>query len=196
MSNQNIRPAVKHSSIDIFLSALPANGTASFVFQAPEYGLIEQLLDVGGGNGMMASLLKQFNPHLKITVFDRADLCESALDLFREKSQNEDLGAHAGDILFEPFPSGFEAIQLSGILETLRPTQIHALLRKVFNALPGGGLLLIYMQIKPGSHSTRTGRSVSLRPVSQYQDWLQERGFTLMACRRCAGMHMLLSAVK
>lgn len=196
MRNQNIRPPIRPSSVDVFLSALPSTTCAPFVFEAPEFGLIKQLLDVGGGTGLMASLLKTYNPHLKITIFDRADNCEKALDLFRQTDQNEDLGAHAGSIHFDPFPSGFEAIQFSGIFETLGSVQINALLRKAFDALPRGGLLLIYGKIEESSHEQDARPPVFLPALAQYRELLHRRGFKLMACRRCPGKHMLLSAIK
>jgi ubiquinone/menaquinone biosynthesis C-methylase UbiE len=163
----------------------------SFVFQATEYRRISQLLEVGGGSGLLASLIKQYHSHLKITVFDLTEQCDAALDLFREKSQCSDLGAHAGNYREDPFPSGFEAIQFSRILDSLEETQVMQLLVKAFRALPKGGKLLVYARL-----AASRSPDIARHRVDDYVDWLDRAGFQEPTCRNCPGNHVLLTAVR
>ena len=173
--------------------AIPAAG--NFVFEGPEYRRISQLLEVGGGTGLLASLTKQYHSHLKITVFDTAERCDAALELFRENSESQDLGAHAGDYWTDPFPSGFEAIQFSRILDFLDETQVLLMLAKACRALQDGGQLLVYARIpadrKPGRPAEVTGHR-----VEDYLAWLARAGFRRPTSRACSGSHVLLTGTR
>ena len=195
---------------DTFFSVSPTQlHHRPFYFDAPEFGFIDQLLDIGGGTGEVVSLLKQQQPQLKATVFDLAPVCQQALDWFSRHGQSEDLGAHPGDFFSDPLPSGFPAVQFSHVLELFSSDRILPLLRKAFDALPRGGKLFIYghacnEERQPMKESSWclptftlfvTGAS-RLYAVSQYLRWLRVVGFSRISYRHDGSRTLFLMAIK
>lgn len=193
-----------------FFSLAPTHeASRPFYFDAPEFGFIDQLLDIGGGSGQVASLLKHRQPQLKVTIFDFAPVCDQALDWFYAHDQSEDLGAHSGDFFLDPLPSGFPAAQFSHVLELFPSEKILWLLKKAFDALPRGGKLFIYgyacndekLPIRDLSwclpaftlFMTGAGR---LYAVSQYLRWLRVVGFSRISYRHDGGRTLFLMAIK
>lgn len=178
-------------------------------FPAPELGRIEQLLDLGGGPGRVASLLKQGRPDLKVTVFDTPSVCQQALDLFRERGQQEDLGVHPGNLFTDPLPSGFHAMQFSHLLELFSPEMNLQLVKKSFDALPRGGKLVVYGYATAGEHE-RTDVMAAALPwlalfaagacrmysVGAYQRWLRAVGFSKITVRHDGERTFFLMAIK
>lgn len=181
-----IRPSISFDRAPERLSVIAPPTHRSqrpFYFDAPELRNLDQLLDVGGGPGFVASLLKEENPRIKITVFDLPAICETALNIFRESDQSADLGAHPGDFFHDPFPSGFKAMQLSHVLELLSADRACQLLKKTFDALPKTGRLLVYGLAPLGDNDN-------------YLQWLRSVGFTRVRCRRDAADKIFLVAIK
>ena len=178
-------------------------------FQAPELGRVEQLLDLGGGPGRVASLLKEGRPDLKVTVFDTPSVSEQAMAFFRERGQQEDLGAHPGNLFADPLPSGFDALQLSHVLELYSPEMILQLVKKSFDSLPRGGKLIVYGFATADGHTlvdAGTGAlpwlalfaagSSRLYSVGAYQRWLRAVGFSRITVRHDGARTFFLMAIK
>ncbi|MCZ2495936.1 hypothetical protein GN316_04130 [Xylophilus sp. Kf1] len=180
-----------------------------FYFDAPEFGFIDQMLDIGGGTGQVASLLRQRHAGLKITVFDVASVCHAALDRFLAQGQSDDLGAHPGDFFFDPLPSGFPAAQFSHVLELFPAEQVLWLLKKAFDALPRGGRLFVYGYARheespplttsswclPGFTLFVPGAS-RLYSVGHYLRWLRVVGFSRIGYRHDGAQMLFLTAIK
>jgi len=162
-------------------------------FDAREFRRVNQLLDIGGGPGFVASLLKEEHPAIRITVFDLPDICDYALDIFRESGQGRDLGAHPGDFFRDPFPSGFRVMQFSHVLEMLPQERTLHLLRKAFAALPRGGQLFIYGRV--GEKDFGDGAS-GPHTARQYRHWLHAVGFSKVTSRADTAHHAFIAATK
>ena len=184
-------------------------GSRPLYFQAPELGRVEQLLDLGGGPGRVASLLKEGRPDLKVTVFDTPFVSDQALALFRERGQQEDLGAHPGNLFTDPFPSGFHALQFSHVLELYSPEMVLQLRKKSFESLPRSGKLIVYGHAAAEDHTlvdTSTGAlpwlalfaagSSRLYSVGAYQRWLRAVGFSRITVRHDGARTFFLIAIK
>ncbi|QHJ00810.1 hypothetical protein GT347_24180 [Xylophilus rhododendri] len=182
-----------------------------FYFDAPEFGRIDQMLDIGGGPGYVASLLKEEHPPIRITVFDLPPVCDRALDIFRESGQGAELGAHAGDFFHDPFPTGFRAMQFSHVLELFTPDRIGLLLKKSFDALPRNGRLLVYGQASAANEEPPAVQQAPTFPfqalalpagisvrysAEQYLYWLRLVGFSTVTCRQDASARIFLAAWK
>ncbi|WPB55049.1 methyltransferase [Xylophilus sp. GOD-11R] len=177
-------------------------------FNAPELRQIDQLLDIGGGPGFVASLLKEEVPRIRITVFDLPPVCEHALEIFRASGQSRDLGAHSGNFLADALPSGFPVMQLSHVIEMLPPELVLFLLRKIHAALPPFGRLIVYgnacdamRYVKPGSASPHDAAPLSPHEINrystrQYVQWLRMVDFSTVQYRGDAAGNLFLTATK
>jgi SAM-dependent methyltransferase len=95
----------------------------------------------------------------------------------------------AGDLFADPFPAGVDGVLFCHVLEVFSPEQVRGLLAKAYDALPSGGLLLVYSFTAPDQEdggllaaqlslylnvlATGTGMAY---PVHDYSGWLTEAG--------------------
>ena len=183
----------------------------SFYFDAKEFAEVDHLLDVGGGPGLIASLLKQEYPQIRITVFDLPSVCERAQTRFKEDGMSRDLKVHPGDFFADPFPNGIDAIQFSHLLEIFSEDKILFLLRKSYEALPKGGKLVIYGM---GCDDEESGRNADMAawgslyfltlasgegmmyPCLDYRRWLKDVGFSTVIERRNEFENIFVMATK
>jgi predicted O-methyltransferase YrrM len=103
-----------------------------------------RLVDVGGGPGTYAVLLAQANPQLHAVVFD----LPGVVDIAREVIDSYGLGARvstaAGDYMTDSFGDrDYDVALLSNMLHQEDPGSCRAILRKAYDALQPGGLLIV-----------------------------------------------------
>ncbi|NVE01775.1 methyltransferase [Massilia sp. BJB1822] len=183
----------------------------SFYFDAKEFGDVKHLLDVGGGPGLIASLLKKENPQIKITIFDLPTVCERAQATFKEEGFSADLDVHPGDFFTDPFPSGVDAIQFSHLLEIFSEDKIVFLMKKAYDALPKGGKLIVYGM---GCDDEESGHNADMAawgslyffllasgegmmyPCADYRRWMKEAGFSSVIERRNEFENIFVMATK
>jgi ubiquinone/menaquinone biosynthesis C-methylase UbiE len=105
---------------------------------------VNHLLDVAGGNAVLASHLHDKYPHLRISVFDRPTACERAKATLAGNGKAAHIGTVAGDMLADPFPEGPDGISLCHILSALPDGDRDRVIRKAYDALPSGGRLFMF----------------------------------------------------
>ena len=95
------------------------------------------LLDVGGGSGVMSMALVRRFPNLKATILDMATVCRAAKGLIRENKLTKRIKTMVGD-MNKKIPGGYDVIMFcdSG-------GHIPEILKRTYNALPEGGLLIL-----------------------------------------------------
>jgi ubiquinone/menaquinone biosynthesis C-methylase UbiE len=177
-------------------------------FDAPEFKQIKKLLDVGGGPGLIAALLKRECPNLQITLFDLPTVCQKAAAHF-DLQKLDGLTTNPGDFFTDPMPQGHDAILFSHLLEIFAEDKIVALLKKGYAALPKGGKMIIYGMAcddeETGADMAAWGSLYFLAlasgegmmyPVSDYVRWLKEVGFSSVIERRNAFENMIVVATK
>ncbi|MBL3704316.1 methyltransferase domain-containing protein [Sulfitobacter sp. BDSS02] len=111
---------------------------------------IKRLLDVAGGSGVFLSLALRQYPGLITDLFDLPlviDTARTRLDAHPGRVQ-----FHSGDFRNDPLPTGADAISLIRVLFDHQDDTVRALLRKVHEALPPNGRLII---AEPMSGATR-----------------------------------------
>ena len=151
---------------------------------------VKHLLDVGGGNAVVASLLHDKYPHLRITVLDRPSACELANKTIVENGKEGFIDTIPGDMYKSPFPSGPDAIIFSHILEELSPRDRQKLIEKAFVALPSGGRLFAFdFTCRDDERGELYGARISLYflvnatgsgmafPPKDYVSWFENAGF-------------------
>ncbi|MFI6996282.1 methyltransferase [Nocardia sp. NPDC050175] len=183
-------------------------GSRQLLFDAKEFADVHRLLDVAGGPGLIAGLLKEDHPQLEITLVDLPSVCEEASAAFA-KSGSTDLHVHPGDIFVDDFPTGMDAIMFSHILEVFAEEKIIFLLEKAFDALPEGGKIFIYGMACDDDESgadmaawgslyfmvLASGEGM-MYPVPDYRRWLTAAGFSDIVERTNDFENMIIIASK
>jgi len=100
-----------------------------------------RLLDVGGGHGAFVRAVHARAPQVRLGLFDLPAVAEQARA--RLVADGLDVEVVAGSFFDDPLPVGADVISLIRILHDHDDGPVMTLLRRVRNALPPGGTLLI-----------------------------------------------------
>jgi SAM-dependent methyltransferase/DNA-binding HxlR family transcriptional regulator len=102
-----------------------------------------RLLDVGGGDGTLATHLLTDSPGLTIDVYILPAV-EPLVEQVRVRSGHGDrLGFVGGDFLAESLPAGYDAVSFVRVLHDWPTATAYRLVEKAYQALPTNGRLLI-----------------------------------------------------
>lgn len=104
---------------------------------------VQHLVDVGGGSGAFLSEVARAYPKMRLTLFDLPPVMPSAAERLTRLGLDERIDCVGGSFRDDPLPVGMDAISLVRVLYDHDDDSVMALLRKVFDALPEGGRLLI-----------------------------------------------------
>ena len=104
----------------------------------------ERVIDAGGGLGVLAGLLTEAYPQLRVTVLDRPEVIERAAS----EVQPDRVTFQAGD-LFEPWDVQGDAVVLARVLHDWDDDEAVQILRNARRALRSGGLLFVLERVLP-----------------------------------------------
>ena len=148
----------------------------------------KNVLDVGGGHGMYSVAIGKKNPGIRVTIFDSPFSCDMVKKyLDEQKARNVD--TMGGDFILGSIPEGSDVIMLSHVLHTMDPPGCEALLRKVFDALPKGGVVVVNeFRLDNGGASPRFSSLFALNVFmlsnggalytdTQISEWITNVGF-------------------
>ncbi|MCQ4094964.1 hypothetical protein NOM73_06505 [Erwinia persicina] len=121
------------------MAAFTLQSLSGLIEHADMHGA-QHLLDIGGGDGTTAAALTARYPALNAAVFDVPTVATRAA--MRDVSRR--VRGIAGNFFTDDFPSGFDTVLFSHVLEIFSKTQILTLLLKAYDALPSGGKVMIY----------------------------------------------------
>ena len=105
---------------------------------------VTHLLDLAGGNAVVASALHDKYPHLRISVFDRPTACARGKETLERNGKAGLIDLVAGDMLADPLPAGPDGIIFCNILSALAAEDRDRAIRKAVDALPTGGRLFLF----------------------------------------------------
>ncbi|MEO6504191.1 MAG: methyltransferase [Jatrophihabitantaceae bacterium] len=140
------RLAARPELQDLFYSNMGEVSKTVFaqIFDRFDFTTVRHVIDLGGGDGAGSVELATRFPHLMVTVFDQ----ESVTRFLGQRSEGADLERrvrfHAGDMFTDPLPSDGDAIIYAHIFEIWSLERNVALLRKCWEALPEGGVCMVY----------------------------------------------------
>ena len=103
----------------------------------------KSVLDIGGGNGALSCLLLEKYNHLNISTFDLPHLKKITHDYIQEKGFLGKINIIWGDFKEYMFPS-VDVVILGNILHFLEQKDKIFLLKKVYNSLNEGGILVAF----------------------------------------------------
>ncbi len=144
------------------------------------------LLDVGGGTGIYAIAWLKRHPGLRAIVWDRPEVLKVAAEQAASHGVADRLECRAGDMFTDEVPAA-DVVLLSNILHDWDVPRCRALLRRLVDALPAGGRLLVHdvfldddlggplpVALYSAALFTLTeGRAYS---AAEYRAWLRELG--------------------
>lgn len=155
----------------------------------------KRLLDIGGGTGAFIEEVSKVASGASFCLFDLPEVAEKAKALpfvQNEDSQFEILG---GNFLVDDIPEGFDTITLIRVLYDHNDDVVSPLLRKVYEALPEGGRVIISEPMSGDKKPIRSGDSYfgfyttamsTGRPRSpkEHTYFLKEAGFKVVKKHR------------
>ena len=117
------------------------------------------LLDVAGGPGTFDVKFCQANKGLSATVLDLPQTLEITTEIVRSFGLEKRINRRPGNYLTDKsFGKGYDAVLLSSMFNQESPKVIGKILKKSFNALEPGGLILVQDQML---NRTKTGPALS-----------------------------------
>jgi demethylspheroidene O-methyltransferase len=126
---------------ELMAASLPP--LADDVMDAFPFDRHRRVLDVGGGEGVFASLLALRFPTLAVGVFDLPAVADRARTRLAALGVGDRATVHPGNFHVDALPTGADLITLVRVLLDHDDPTVRALLTRVRAALPRGGTLLI-----------------------------------------------------
>jgi 2-hydroxy-4-(methylsulfanyl)butanoate S-methyltransferase len=119
-------------------------GPARLMAKRVDLGGRKQLLDVGGGSGAYSLAFCKANPQLKATILDFPQTVETARRYAQQSGLTNRVAHLAGNAITTDWPKGHDVILMSYVWSAVGADDINVLARRAFDALPGGGLVLVH----------------------------------------------------
>ncbi len=192
-----------------FLKTMDSQGTYLAPALAANLNLENRrrLLDIAGGSGVYACHIVQKYPHLKATVVEKPPVDTVALEYISNHDCSGSVSVKKGDIFSESLAEGHDVHLWSNVLHDWDTSTVTQLLKKSFDALPAGGMIVIH-----DSHTNRN--KTGPLPVANYsvflmastegkcysfaeiESFLTEAGFKDANCADTALNHSAIIALK
>lgn len=161
--------------------------TSPHVISAFDLSEFHTMADLGAATGHLVISACERYPKLRGIAFDMAKVIPLAEEFIAASTARERLSAQAGDFFTDVLPTA-DLYALGRILHDWGEGKIHLLLRRIYEALPVGGGLLIAEKLLLEDRSGPLGahlQSLSMllvtegkeRSLSEYKALLEEAGF-------------------
>lgn len=149
----------------------------------------KKLLDVGGGPGIFSIIMCQKNQGLKADVLDLPQTLKITKEIIEKHKMLNAVSTREGSYLEDDFGEGYDAVLLSSMINQESPEVIKGILKKSFNSMASGGLLMVQEQFLNTEKTgpllatliginqllhTPGGSAYSAKEVT---DWAEEIGF-------------------
>ena len=118
---------------------------------------VSELMDVGGGTGAFLTAVGNKYRDISLHLFDLPAVVPGAQARFEAAGLSSRTTISQGSFRANPLPKGADAISLVRVLYDHSDETVRALLKKAFDALPEGGLLLISEPMTGGARPERAG---------------------------------------
>lgn len=134
------RELTRHFVVGMHQRAL---GVAKAMIEEVDLSGRKVLADIGGGPGTYSVMLVKKYPDLVARVMDLAPILEISRGLIDESGVGDRIETVAFNAREDNLVAGFDAALVSGFLHRLPPEGCVGVLKKVFNALPEGGRVIV-----------------------------------------------------
>jgi hypothetical protein len=116
---------------------------AGYLIDSVDFGSLNRVLDVGGGDASIAVAVAQAFPHLQITVLELPGVVPLAQQRVDEAGLADRIKVIATDMFADPFPSDHDGAMFVHQMQIWPLAQDTELLRRAHEALPSGGSVVI-----------------------------------------------------
>lgn len=129
-----------------FTAAMDCRGVylSQAVAKAVDLSSRSRLLDIAGGSGIYACSLVAHYPELQAAVFEKPPVHKISEAAIGKRGLAGKVKVVAGDMFKDPLPAGFDVHLFSNVLHDWNQAVVEGLLKKSFDALSSGGLLIIH----------------------------------------------------
>lgn len=158
------------------------------IVAAYDFSDVKTLVDVGGGYGVLLSLLLQAYPHLQGRLIDTPAVCHEARRRIDAAGLSRRCVVTEGNF-FESIPTGGDAYLMQFILHDWADEEALALLRVCRDAMSAQSRLLVIEAVIPSAPTPCLGKLMDLemlvvcggreRTEAEYQTLLTTAGFSL-----------------
>lgn len=170
----------------------------------------KKLIDIGCGSGVYTRALCGRYPDLKGVLFDQEKALPLALSMVKEAGMSDQISSVAGNYYEDPFGSGYDVALYSGVLIQEPSEGQIKLLKKTFDALESGGMVIIQDILRIGPYTETTpkialeslvaavfyGGSGGVVSGDDTVDFLTEAGFVDTKQIPTTGVYSLVTGLK
>ena len=162
---------------------------AEQTLQAYSFRGAKRILDIGGGTGTFLRAVKNKYPQIDATVFDLPNVIKVAKSNRYKIEGLGNLTLKPGDFLVDDLPRNQDVICLVRVLYDHEDSTIEILLKRIYNALPKQGVLLITEPMSGGAKAMRSSdcyfsfytlamTTGKVRSFEEHKAILQKSGFS------------------
>ena len=162
---------------------------AEQTLQAYSFRGAKRILDIGGGTGTFLRTVKNKYPQIDATVFDLPNVIKVAKSNQYKIDGLVNLTLKPGDFLVDDLPRNQDVICLVRVLYDHEDSTIEILLKRIYNALPKQGVLLITEPMSGGAKAMRSSdcyfsfytlamTTGKVRSFEEHKAILQKSGFS------------------
>ncbi|MGI5119474.1 methyltransferase [Marinactinospora thermotolerans] len=129
----------------------------SEVLEHYDFGGVRHLVDVGGGQGHLVSLIAQRYPDLTAVVYDLPRVVPEAREVIQGAGLEDRVRCEGGDFL-ERVPGGGDLYVVSWTLHDWDDADAERMLANIGRAMEPGGTLLVIDEVPPSNNSPHFGK--------------------------------------
>ena len=124
----------------------------------------KKLLDVGCGSGVYTMAVCAKHPGIKGVLFDQKKALPVALALVEQRGLSGRISSLSGNYYTDDLGSGYDAVLFSGVLIQESPEGQVTLLKRAYDAMNKGGIVIVQDILKIGPY-TETSPKIALESL-------------------------------
>jgi len=147
----------------------------------------KRLLDLAGGHGMYSITMCRKHSNLQAVIFDLERAARVGQELIEMEGMADRISYKIGDLKSDEFGVDFDIVFLFNILHHFSPGVNYSTLKKIYDAMNPGGVIVILEALKAVDYSNQLALFLSLNffimsradtyRYEEVRDWLQKVGF-------------------
>jgi hypothetical protein len=134
-----------------------AQQAARIISELPEFPAFKNMLDLGGGPGLIGTAIVASHPGMSGVIFDQPAVVKVAQTFVREYGLEDRMEVMGGDYTTDPIGEGYDLIWTKNTLNFARD-DMDSMVAKIYDALSPGGVFiscaegLTHERTKPDKH--------------------------------------------